>query len=251
LESASSFARNNNLNCVTLSGDQVNSKGALTGGYIDTRNSRLDTMRTMKKFQNDLSEDEKSQKKIKKQLTEIDNKVNLLVGELLKIEDELTKNQNTISQETIDLKTLTSRQKTLVEVLSQTEKSSISLENTINNLEKTIQSLNDEKKTQLSSELTNNEQKEVEQLNGEVTKLKNNLVEVSGNRAQLEIEKNELENILDRNLNLRQDELNETIDMIGTNDIYEKMDDKKKELKLIISNIDDLSSKQKSIFRRI
>eukprot|EP01080_Neovahlkampfia_damariscottae_P003454 gene3454-6103_t len=251
LESAGSFARNNNLNCVTLSGDQVNSKGALTGGFYDVRNSRLDIMRNMKKSKNLFDEDEKQQKKIKIQLSEIDNKINLCVGELLKLEEELNKNQNTITQETIDLKTLTSRQKTLVEILSQRQKSISSLEVTIKNLEETIKSLNEEKNTQLHSELTNNEQKEIENLNVEITKLKDDLVEISETKAQLEIEKNELENVLERNLNLRQDELNETIDTIGTIDSAEKIDSKEKELDTIISNIEDFSSKQKDVEEKI
>lgn len=51
LETGTSLARVNKLNCVTLDGDQVNAKGAITGGFIDTRTSRLKWMREIRNLQ--------------------------------------------------------------------------------------------------------------------------------------------------------------------------------------------------------
>jgi len=42
MEVATQIARTQNLDCITLDGDQVSRRGALTGGYYDTRKSRLD-----------------------------------------------------------------------------------------------------------------------------------------------------------------------------------------------------------------
>ena len=41
LEVGAKFAKSHELDCITLEGDQVNRKGALTGGYMDVRRSRL------------------------------------------------------------------------------------------------------------------------------------------------------------------------------------------------------------------
>lgn len=54
LEVASDFAKTHGLNCVTLEGDQVNRKGALTGGFVDSGKSRLDAIKQIKKLRKDL-----------------------------------------------------------------------------------------------------------------------------------------------------------------------------------------------------
>ena len=42
MEVSTQLARAHNLDCITLEGDQVSRRGALTGGYVDNRKSRLD-----------------------------------------------------------------------------------------------------------------------------------------------------------------------------------------------------------------
>jgi structural maintenance of chromosome 3 (chondroitin sulfate proteoglycan 6) len=44
IQTGLTLSRNNDLDCITLDGDQVNRKGAMTGGFVDSRNSRLKLM---------------------------------------------------------------------------------------------------------------------------------------------------------------------------------------------------------------
>ena len=41
IEVATKYARQQGYDCITLDGDQVSRRGALTGGYIDTTRSKL------------------------------------------------------------------------------------------------------------------------------------------------------------------------------------------------------------------
>jgi len=41
LETATKVARSNGLDCITLDGDQVARKGGMTGGFYDSRRSKL------------------------------------------------------------------------------------------------------------------------------------------------------------------------------------------------------------------
>lgn len=45
---AAELARRERLDCITLDGDQVNQKGAFTGGFIDQRRSRLEAHKAIK-----------------------------------------------------------------------------------------------------------------------------------------------------------------------------------------------------------
>lgn len=51
IEVGSTFAREHNFDAITLSGDQVNKKGALTGGFIDHKRSRLHAQNTLTEIQ--------------------------------------------------------------------------------------------------------------------------------------------------------------------------------------------------------
>ena len=46
IEVATRFARQHGFDCITLDGDQVSRRGALTGGYIDTTRSKLELHHT-------------------------------------------------------------------------------------------------------------------------------------------------------------------------------------------------------------
>jgi structural maintenance of chromosome 3 (chondroitin sulfate proteoglycan 6) len=48
MDTASSIAKKYNLDTITLQGDQVSKRGALTGGYIDVKRSRLKAFEELK-----------------------------------------------------------------------------------------------------------------------------------------------------------------------------------------------------------
>ena len=59
------------LHCVTLDGDEVERRGALRGGYVDVRKSRIEAMREYKKFTLKLAEAEGETKGIETELAEV------------------------------------------------------------------------------------------------------------------------------------------------------------------------------------
>lgn len=48
------YAKENDINCITMDGDQVNRKGAITGGYHDVRFSKLEAHKAMRVWMSDL-----------------------------------------------------------------------------------------------------------------------------------------------------------------------------------------------------
>ena len=83
LEIASQYARNEHMDCITLDGDQVSRRGALTGGYYDKRKSRLDSQRQVWYWQAKLAEEETNAGKIKGDMEEVDSELSKLVGATL------------------------------------------------------------------------------------------------------------------------------------------------------------------------
>ena len=55
LEVATKMAQEYHLDCVTLDGDQVSSKGSLTGGYFNKSRSRLEIQKTRSEKTDEIS----------------------------------------------------------------------------------------------------------------------------------------------------------------------------------------------------
>lgn len=75
LEVASMYARNHNLNAVTLDGDRADRKGALSGGFIDTKQSRLEAAKNVKKWQTRIDEEHLRLEGVKKGILKLDQEI--------------------------------------------------------------------------------------------------------------------------------------------------------------------------------
>jgi structural maintenance of chromosome 3 (chondroitin sulfate proteoglycan 6) len=64
------------MDCITIEGDQINRKGALTGGYRDTKTSRLAMMNTIRGAEKKKAELEESVQKIKADILAVDTLLN-------------------------------------------------------------------------------------------------------------------------------------------------------------------------------
>lgn len=106
--SATRTARQYDVDCVTLDGkisenfnwyyknfilgDQVQRKGALTGGYIDKKISRLELQSSIKQLRTTLNKDEQEYEKLRNEIMAIDNEHNNIMTELQREDMKSKKN---------------------------------------------------------------------------------------------------------------------------------------------------------------
>lgn len=79
------------LNCIDFSGDQVSHKGSLTGGYLDTKRSRLQLQEQRTTLRNKLAESEEDCHRQRGRLNQIEGEINAKISEMQKLETEITK----------------------------------------------------------------------------------------------------------------------------------------------------------------
>lgn len=91
LDVATKLARTTNLDCVTLEGDQVSSKGSLTGGYFNSNRSRLEMQKTRSETMQQITSCEEELKEIRKELSKTETTINNIVGEMQKTETKNSK----------------------------------------------------------------------------------------------------------------------------------------------------------------
>ena len=79
--------------CILLTGDQVSRRGALTGGYYDTRRSRLDLQKSKLQLMEHLSEQEREYNQHRSKLEELEAQITQLVSKMQTIETKNSKHK--------------------------------------------------------------------------------------------------------------------------------------------------------------
>lgn len=214
LEDGSKFAREHGVNCITLKGDQVNRKGALTGGYYDFKQSRIDAMKTINQSKDTLGSSETDTKKLTETLADLDTQVNAAMAEYTKIEGEMRKEKNVIDQESMEVKLIATREKSLRDALAQTQQTLTTMKTSVKRAQESIDSLKAEKSTPLEVNLTNAERDEQQNLTVQVEQLKKDCTKAVNERVEAESTKNELSNQLSTNLMMREQQLQDQLNAI-------------------------------------
>ena len=193
LSVASQYARTHGLTAVTPEGDRSDKKGALTGGYHDSRNSRLKTMQAVKAARESFDQDEETLRLTRDRIEVLGQKITAAVGEIQKLERERSKSQGSVRQ---------SRQ----EIISKTELLG-RLKNDIESKRKQVETiaartkeLEDQQsnfQAELNSEfkkaLTEAEEAQLEKATDSIQRLRQDYGKLSSTRSELEAHKLELE----------------------------------------------------------
>jgi structural maintenance of chromosome 3 (chondroitin sulfate proteoglycan 6) len=86
LTTAAQYTRSHGLNSVTLEGDRVDRKGALTGGYHDVRRSRLDAVKGVRKWQEVFNTDSARHAEVKSSLSALEQQITTTLGQIQVLE---------------------------------------------------------------------------------------------------------------------------------------------------------------------
>ena len=91
IDVATKYARNKGFDCITLDGDQVSRRGALTGGYIDTSRSRLELHHLKKQHSDQIYALEDEIQQNRQDLQNFDEQMNKIQREIQNYDAELSK----------------------------------------------------------------------------------------------------------------------------------------------------------------
>ena len=86
LEAAGRISRSHNLDCVDLDGDTVNRKGAMAGGFIEVRRSRVGAQADIKLLTAEVAQKDAELAEVATALSEVDQRVTSVLSELHKHE---------------------------------------------------------------------------------------------------------------------------------------------------------------------
>ncbi|MBW0487261.1 hypothetical protein O181_026976 [Austropuccinia psidii MF-1] len=215
LEVASMYVRSHKLNGITSDGDKMDKKGAISGGYRETRRSRLDCIKDHKTWSQKCDEESARSQEVKMSIRQLDQQITQVIGKIKNLESEVERKQQErspllteLSSLQVDAEGLKSRLNKL-ETLRQSQEfdiKSLKTQAELSEMElnsKMLTTLNDEESERLNSSTLEMETLKAKML--EVTKLK---VELSTQKQILEIE-------LKEKLGRRFSELNSKIESLN------------------------------------
>lgn len=188
LHHGSDLARLHNLNAITLDGDRASTKGVLTGGFRNFKNSRLDALKLQSRKKRELAKlaDELQQCSLKlqgtnEQLTQSNNELDSKLSELEKYRASL---EPLNAEHSRLLSTKFNLKKNLSEVESTVEV----LEGKISNLKLRFAQHEEEIQNDFTQALSEAELEELNSLTSELSNLEDDLNTIVTSSASLEIE---------------------------------------------------------------
>lgn len=195
------------LNAITLLGDKIDKGGTVTGGYHDTRKSRIDATRNVQQARTEFVEAEKEMKQLQQDLTKVAQEINKIGDEearysaqLIKADTELSSINNTVTSSESQLRQLQNS----VEELNNSLASSATLRQEVANK---LESYEKDLAAGYSNTLSDDETLELEHLQSSVPEAKKEISGIMEQRVALEEEKRSIENELSENLHPRQQRL--------------------------------------------
>ncbi|XP_070540446.1 structural maintenance of chromosomes protein 3-like [Ptychodera flava] len=243
MEVSSQFARTQGLDCVTLEGDQVSRRGALTGGYYDTRKSRIEMQRGMIDLRERAEQQEKTYEEHREKLQKIEVEITSIMSDMQKLETKNRKNKDIFEQMRSDLRIQREESQVIQRSLQPKERRLNSLKSNLEAMKSTAQSLEEEMGTDLLSQLSVNEQKEVDKLNDEIKEITQQNKDTMNQRIRLEGQKNKLENLLSNNLMRKRERLLQDLQDISAEDKRQKLDTATIDLHTVCTSIEDNKSR--------
>lgn len=251
LEVATQLARTTGLDCVTLDGDQVSSKGSLTGGYFNKSRSRLEIQKTRAEKGEEITSQEDEMRKLRHKLNDIEAEINKVVSEMQKTETKNSKAKDVFDKVKTDVRLMK-------EELNGIERNQHPKERSLNQLKASLESMQTSKEgleAELSQELlttlSSRDQHEVDSLNDDIRRLKQENKKAFAERMRLEAQKNKLENLLTNNLNRRKDELVQALQEISVEDRKRQLENTTGELAELEKRIDTSNSSIKVLEKRL
>jgi len=210
-DSAALWSNLCNMDAVTIQGDEVNRKGALTGGYHDSNKSRFKAHEAVGTATKVLEGLEAQQRDMKTKADAIDQTISSIQGEILDAERKQARLKTVMEQEAKDV----ARKKANIERNTEIEKELDSflpaLRADIISWKSQIESLQAEKGTELSTSLNQGERAHLKILLQEQKQHEQDFERASSSLAEISIEKERLEAFLKNNLLRRRTELQESI----------------------------------------
>ena len=204
---AAQYARSHGCNAVTPDGDTTNKRGAMTGGYIDPRKSRLEAVRAVNKWRDEYDTLRARRLEIEKEISAKDQEITAAMSERQKKDQLRRQLDDGFDPLQREIRVKTSHLEKARDQLASNIKRKEAVEAILKENEDSISGFEAEMSSDFKKALTAEEESQLDKLNNTIPDLQKEWNEISKSRRELDAQKQRLEVDLRENLRLKLDSL--------------------------------------------
>jgi structural maintenance of chromosome 3 (chondroitin sulfate proteoglycan 6) len=246
---AAHMAQMHDLNTITLAGDRVDKKGALTGGFSDLTErgkSRLGAQAEIRRHQERFAEVKQELERVREDLGKFDTELAKILADISKQQEQKAALRSQNTQLAQEIKQAKIEHKSLIDTAARNEKLLPPLRASLASVETQIESLESESRSEFRSGLTAEEEAELKRLTAELAQARQELLKIRAKKADVEASKVALESLLNANLNRREEELHARLNTATQEEDTDVLQRDEQELAQLIQQIKELEAEIKA-----
>lgn len=247
LQVASQYARSHGVNAITPEGDRSDKRGALTGGFHDSRQSRLEAVKNLAKWRDEYEAKKNRANEIRKELERLDQIITQAVGELQKLEQRGQQVQGSSGPMRQELRSKRELLQNRNDNLDAKQRALRNLDTNLSALESQVNALEAEMSSPFQKVLTAEEEAQLETLGSTVQNLRRQYSELSSRRSELEARKSVLEVELRENLYPRLDQLSSQELDLRDDAIQGNLKESQREMKKFSSALEKINQRLQQV----
>nr|VWO98362.1 Cytochrome P450 monooxygenase CYP52X1 [Ganoderma boninense] len=215
---AAAYVKSHGINTITLDGDKVDRKGALTGGYHDVRRSRIEAIRNVTSWRTAHTEHTARLREVTATIAKLEQEITKGAGELQT--HTARQGQARAVRESVaeEVAVLLREKERHAARIARLEGDIEELRSELSGLDAKIQGFQAELQSPMAQNLTSEEEDLIETLTREVEQRQRDLVEIGKEKNQVGGTKNILEIELNEGLVRRREELRLKIEGLGASE---------------------------------
>ena len=226
-------AATDKVTCVTMDGDQVERRGALRGGYVDSRKSRLEAMREYKSITSKVEKNERDIMSIQNTLAEISQEITDATSELSQLRAKVVHLQSQKEPIRNEIRQHQDRLELLHSEVRVRERSIKEMDAGIASIEDEVSARRNIIGTVLRNKLTTSESQEMVTLQKDIQSLKIELTNMRTSRLDAQAAVDSLESLLNSNLKRQAKDMREKLSSNTSDPATYNLASRKKELEVV------------------
>ncbi|KAH8889387.1 RecF/RecN/SMC protein [Thozetella sp. PMI_491] len=205
---ASQYARSHGVDAITPEGDTTNKRGAMTGGYVDTRRSRLDAVKKVDVVHHSFDQKLAEIERVRREIEILDQKITGALGEQQKLDQESRRFEYSFEPLKAEQVRKLAQLEREISRLEEARRHKETVEANMKQMDAQLTAYQTELATDFKKALSAAEERQLEQYSSDIHTLTRQWSEVNTKRRTLENRKLQLEAELRQNLRPREDQLN-------------------------------------------
>ncbi|KAI0930349.1 hypothetical protein AcW1_009066 [Taiwanofungus camphoratus] len=249
---AAAYVKSHGINTITLDGDKVDRKGALTGGYHDVRRSRIEAIKSVTSWKAKHSADEKRLQEVKATILQLEQEITRTAGKIQVLTSQQTQVKSLRETLTQDITALNRERERLTERVGKMEGDIEDLQSELGSLNARLEGYRAELASPLAQGLTGEEQAMIEDLGKEVEQRQKQVLEMGKKKNEFGSRKNVIEIELNESLRRRREELRgkvEALSEVGVDNASsdDALEARTRELRALKNTIETLTKRSQDM----